>query len=70
MEWVQIIVRGRRPKTEQWPLAPGSQQEPPANVHNSVRLGVAVRRGGQRHGRRSVHCLDGASTKCHVCRQR
>ena len=56
LECVQI-VRGRRPESELWPLAPGHSQYRTAKVRSSARVGV-VRRGVQRPDLRSSrsHC--------------
>ena len=74
IEWAQI-VRGRRPKTEQWPKALGHGQ-------NSAGQGAQQRQtfsGGAKRGRRSVQPLSARGRrpsrsvpmhppKCHVCR--
>ena len=70
MEWVQL-VRGRRPKTEQWPLAPGHSQ-------NRAGQGAQQRQtlsGGAPHRpivrERKTDARAGPHRwMCHVCRQR
>ena len=43
LEWVQI-VRGRRPKSEQWPLAPGHSQYRTAQGSQQHKIGSGVKR--------------------------
>ena len=77
LEWVHI-VRARRPKSEQWPLAPGHSQYRTAQVSQQRQSGSGAKRGVERPGVRSVQPERKTRRsrpdprhppECHGCRQ-